>query len=293
MIAFPRIDPVIVQVGPLAVRWYGLMYLLGFAAAYFLVRKQIAEFPSGAATAPHDSSSAVLKGGESGNTAQITEYQHLDGLMFYLVIGVIAGGRLGYVLFYNLSWFLEHPLEIFATWHGGMSFHGGTLGALVAGYIYCRKFHLDFLLWADRFIVTAPVGLGLGRLGNFINGELYGRAADVPWAMVFPHGGNIPRHPSQLYEAALEGVLLFLILWPLRKKSWPSGRKTALFLMCYSVCRVIVEFFREPDAQLGFIFSGWLTMGQLLSVCFMVAGIFLWVMAGRIESKPLNPAQSQ
>ncbi len=278
MIAFPHIDPVIVQLGPLSVRWYGLMYLLGFTAAYFLVRKQIAESPA------QICSSARV----SGEAQQLTEFQHLDGLMFYLVIGVVAGGRLGYVLFYNLSWFLEHPLEIFATWHGGMSFHGGTLGALLAGFIYCRKFHLDFLLWADRFIVTAPLGLGFGRLGNFINGELYGRAADVPWAMVFPHGGNIPRHPSQLYEAALEGVLLFAILWPLRKRPWPAGRKTALFFMCYSVCRVIVEFFREPDAQLGFIFSGWLTMGQLLSFCFMAAGVLLWIAAGRLGSKSLT-----
>ena len=280
MIAFPQIDPVIVQIGPLAIRWYGLMYLLGFTAAYFLVRKQIMESPAPAT-------------GPTGDAIQdkdehLTEFQHLDGLMFYLVIGVVAGGRIGYVLFYNLSWFLEHPLEILATWHGGMSFHGGTIGALLAGYMYCRKFHLNFLLWADRFIVTAPVGLCLGRIGNFINGELYGRAADVPWAMVFPQGGNVPRHPSQLYEAMLEGILLFAILWPLRNRPWPPGRKTALFLMAYSVCRVIVEFFREPDAQLGFIFAGWLTMGQLLSICFMTAGILIWIITGRTSTKHLK-----
>lgn len=270
MIAFPHINPVIVHIGPLAVRWYGLMYLLGFAATYLLVRKQIME----------SSAPALTAGPEQGENTRLSEIQHLDGLMFYLVIGVVAGGRLGYVLFYNLSYFMAHPLEIFATWHGGMSFHGGTMGALLAGLIYCGRFHLDFLQWADRLIVTVPVGLGLGRLGNFINGELYGRPSYLPWAMIFPQGGNIPRHPSQLYEALLEGVLLFGILWPLRKKNWPHGKKTALFLMCYSVLRIVVEFFREPDAQLGFIFADWLTMGQLLSICFMTAGLLLWTRAG-------------
>ena len=271
MIVFPHIDPVIVRIGPLAVRWYGLMYLLGFAASYLLVRKQIMESPI----------PSMTRGVKQEKNIRLSEIHHLDGLMFYLVIGVVAGGRLGYVLFYNLSYFLEHPLEILATWHGGMSFHGGTAGALLAGLIYCRKFHLDFLQWADRLIVTVPAGLGLGRLGNFINGELYGRPANVPWAMIFPQGGNIPRHPSQLYEALLEGVLLFCILWPIRKKNWAHGRKTALFLMCYSTLRIVVEFFREPDVQLGFIFMHWLTMGQLLSICFMAAGVLLWIMAGR------------
>ncbi len=270
MIAFPKIDPVIVHVGPLSIRWYGLMYLIGFASAYLLVKKQIAETYKG------DNRAAVSR---SRHLIE-TEIQHLDGLMFYLVIGVVVGGRLGYVLFYNLAYFIQHPLEIFATWHGGMSFHGGTLGALMAGLIYCKRYNLNFFMWADRFIVTAPIGLGLGRIGNFINGELYGRPSDVPWAMIFPQGGNIPRHPSQLYEAMLEGVVLFGILWPLRKKQWPYGRKTALFLIGYSTCRVIVEFFREPDPQLGFIFDGWLTMGQLLSFCFMTAGILLWVITG-------------
>ncbi len=271
MLAFPQIDPVIFQVGPFAVRWYGLMYLLGFAAAYLLVKKEIRE------------QAALTEQGSEKATEQYiaSEYQHLEGLIFYLVIGVVLGGRLGYVLFYNLSYFLEHPGEIIATWHGGMSFHGGTIGALTAGLIYCRRFKQDFLLWADRFIVTAPIGIGLGRIGNFINGELYGRAADVPWAMVFPHGGPVPRHPSQLYEAFLEGVILFSILWPLRNRPWPHGRKTALFLIGYSICRIVAEFFREPDPQLGFIFAGWLTMGQLLSLCFMAAGVMLWVMAGK------------
>ena len=281
MIAFPRIDPVIVQIGPLAIRWYGLMYLLGFTAAYILVKKQIIE-----STAPASETGAGIH-----EQDRIDQLEHLDGLMFYLVIGVVAGGRLGYVLFYNLSWFITHPLEIFATWHGGMSFHGGTLGALAAGFIYCRKHHEAFLIWADRFIVTAPAGLGLGRLGNFINGELYGRAADIPWAMIFPQGGNIPRHPSQLYEALLEGVVLFAILWPLRNRPWPPGRKTALFLIGYSVCRVIAEFFREPDAQLGFIFAGWITMGQLLSLCFMTAGLLLWIItAGHNAHNSSSPA---
>ncbi len=270
MIAFPKIDPVIFQVGPLAVRWYGVMYLLGFAASYLLVKKQIREYA--------ESPSFALP--EKKENFILSQYQHLEGLAFYLVIGVVLGGRVGYVLFYNLSYFVQHPSEILATWHGGMSFHGGVIGALLAGFVYCRKFGQDFLLWADRFTVTAPIGLGLGRLGNFINGELFGRPADVPWAMIFPAGGPVPRHPSQLYEALLEGVLLFSILWPLRNKTWPAGRKTALFLIGYSACRVIVEFFREPDPQLGFVFAGWLTMGQLLSLCFALAGVMLWVITG-------------
>jgi phosphatidylglycerol:prolipoprotein diacylglycerol transferase len=268
MIPYPRIDPVIVHVGPLAIRWYGLMYLLGFFASFFLVKKQIRE-----------------ELGHEGPEKIARELALLDGIIVVLVAGVIIGGRLGYVLFYNPSYFLHHPSEILATWHGGMSFHGGAAGVLLAGWLYCKRHGTDFFRWADRFCVTVPVGLGLGRIGNFINGELYGRPADVPWAMIFPSGGFVPRHPSQLYEAVLEGVLLFLVLWSVRKRPWPSGSKTALFFIGYGVIRFLVEFFREPDPQLGFVALGWVTMGQILSLVLVVFGVFLWIIRNKKGTK--------
>lgn len=257
MIPFPEIDPVIFSIGPLSVRWYGLMYVLGFTATYFLVKKQIREFR-------YD----VLE-------------KHFENLNMTLILGVILGGRLGYVLFYNLPYYLKHPLEIAATWTGGMSFHGACFTLLLAGFFFCKKTNLDFWKTADIYIVTIPIGLGLGRIGNFINGELFGRITDVPWAMVFPYGGPQTRHPSQLYEAALEGLLLFSILWFNRKrpwqgtKLWPHGSMTAIFLTGYGVIRIFIEFFREPDQQIGFIVSS-LTMGQILSVTMVAAGVILW-----------------
>lgn len=263
MLPFPEIDPVIVSIGPLSVRWYGLMYIAGFLSGYLLVKKQIREQCN-------------------YNTEKIfIEYQHVDSLLFYLILGVIVGGRLGYVLFYNLSWYIAHPKEIFALWHGGMAFHGGAAGALIAGGIYSYIHKISFLKWSDRFTVTAPIGLGFGRIGNFINGELYGRTTDVPWGMIFPQGGLVPRHPSQLYEGFLEGPLLFAIIWPLRKKELPDGTITGIFFVAYAVLRIFAEFFREPDRQLGFIYEGWLTMGQLLSAVIFFAGICLCIYAAK------------
>ncbi len=268
MIPYPRLDPTIIEIGPLALRWYGLMYLLGFVASYILVKKQIRE-----------------------------EYRHglvndlkkeevlLEGIVVALVAGVILGGRLGYVLFYNLPYFLHNPIEIFKTWHGGMSFHGGAIGVVLAGWIYCKWHDTDFFKWADRFVVTVPIGLGLGRIGNFINGELFGRPTNMPWAMIFPQGGLVPRHPSQLYEAFFEGIILFSILWPLRKKRWPSGAKLALFFVLYGIIRFFLEFFREPDPQLGFIAFGWLTMGQLLSLFLIFLGFVLYLYVERKKSR--------
>ncbi len=204
----------------------------------------------------------------------------LDSLYTYLILGLIIGARIGYVLFYDLKSYLNNPLEIFAVWHGGMSFHGGMIGSLLAGYLCCRKFRVNFWQSADLVVVTAPIGLGLGRLGNFINGELYGRVANVPWAMVFPAGGPLPRHPSQLYEFFLEGVLLFTILWIAKNRRHMAGSMTALCLVLYGVFRFIVEFFREPDAQLGFI-AGPFTMGQILSVLTMLGGIVLYIVRKR------------
>lgn len=254
---FPEIDPVIFQFGPLAVRWYGLMYVLGFLASYSLVRRQIREF----------------------SYRRLDD--HFENLNMVLILGVILGGRLGYVLFYNLSYYLAHPLEIPATWSGGMSFHGGCLAALLAGWLYCRRKDLDFWKTADIYTATIPIGLGLGRIGNFINGELYGRVTDVPWAMVFPGGGPLPRHPSQLYESLLEGLLLFTVLWTLRRKPWqhnrlwPHGSIFALFLSGYGCVRIIVERFREPDQQIGYLL-GFFTMGQLLSGAMVIGGLVIW-----------------
>ncbi|MBI5640096.1 MAG: prolipoprotein diacylglyceryl transferase [Nitrospirae bacterium] len=247
MIPYPNISPEIFRIGPFAIRWYGMMYLAGFAASYLLVKYQLKE-----------------KG-------IVLAKDFVDSLYSYLILGLLLGARLGYVFFYDFGNYLRHPLEIFAVWHGGMSFHGGLIGSALAAFIFCRKSCVSFLQIADLLTVTAPVGLGFGRLGNFINGELYGRITDVPWAMVFPAGGPLPRHPSQLYECLLEGVLLFVILWSLRNRGLKKGGLVALFLILYGAMRFIAEFFREPDAHLGFVF-GPLTMGQLLSSAMIIAG---------------------
>lgn len=250
MIPYPNISPEIIKVGPFAVRWYGMMYLAGFLSSYFLVRYQ------------------VRKRGLSISKVAI------DSLYTYIILGLLIGARLGYVIFYNLSVYLKNPLEIFAVWHGGMSFHGGLIGCIVSGYIFSRRYKVDFWQLSDLVIVTAPIGLGLGRLGNFINGELYGRVTDVPWAMVFPDGGPLSRHPSQLYEFFLEGVLLFLVLWSLKERVTRRGYLSATFLSLYGLFRFTVEFFREPDPQIGYIL-GFLTMGQILSTIMVIIGLLI------------------
>lgn len=258
MIPYPKIDPDIVRIGPLAVRWYGVMYLIGFASSYLLVNYQIRK-----------------KG-------LMIPKETVASLYFSLIFGLFVGARLGYVLFYDLPAYLRHPLEIFAVWHGGMSFHGGLTGSIIAGIFFCRRFRLDFWQMADLVAVTAPIGLGLGRVGNFINGELYGRTTDVRWGMVFPSGGMLPRHPSQLYELLLEGVVLFTILWLLKDRKMRTGVLTSFFLVLYGSFRFLVEFFREPDVQLGFVL-GPFTMGQLLSAGMIFAGmgIFFFRRTGR------------
>lgn len=263
MITFPNIDPVAVHIGPLAVRWYGIMYLLGFAASYLLVRHQI--------TRP-------AKKGERKREPFPEAF--LDNLYTSIIVGLLIGARLGYVLFYGWDLVRNDLFEVLAVWHGGMSFHGGLIGGIVAGVWQCRSAGVDPWRTADLVVVTAPIGIGLGRLGNFINGELYGRVTDVPWAMVFPAGGPLPRHPSQLYELLLEGVILFLVLWLLRPVVKRDGLLTAVFLICYGSFRIVAELFREPDPQLGFI-AGPFTMGQLLSAAMLLAGILVAVFALR------------
>jgi len=253
VIPYPHINPDLFKIGPLHVRWYGLMYVLGFVASYLLIPRQ-------------ERSRAI---GLQGS--------RVDSLMFFVFVGLLAGARLGYILFYqyhNLADFLRHPIEIIAVWQGGMSFHGGLVGCVIAGWLFCRKNKMPFWAVADSVVVTAPIGLGLGRIGNFINGELFGRPSDVPWAMVFPLGGPMPRHPSQLYEALMEGAVLFVLLWVLRKRAFPDGMMIAFFLVFYGAFRFVIEFFREPDVHLGFIL-GPLTMGQLLSASMVLAGLVL------------------
>ncbi|MBP1738672.1 MAG: prolipoprotein diacylglyceryl transferase [Deltaproteobacteria bacterium] len=253
MIPYPHINPDLFTIGSFRVRWYGVMYVAGFLASYF-----------------------VIKGQEKARPIGLSP-RLVQDLMFHLAIGLIAGARLGYILFYqymNLADFVRNPLEIIAVWHGGMSFHGGLIGTAIAGWWFCIRKALPFWAVADRVIVTAPIGLGLGRIGNFINGELYGRITELPWRMIFPEGGPLPRHPSQLYEAFMEGVVLFIVLWILRKKSFRHGMMIGFFLTLYGTFRFFLEFLREPDPQLGFI-VGPLTMGQLLSAGMIGAGVLV------------------
>ncbi len=245
---FPQIDPVFFRLGPLQFRWYGLMYLLGLLAAYFLIRHRATE-----------------------RNVPLHATQ-LSDLIVYAAFGVFLGGRLGYTLFYNTEYYLQHPAKILAVWEGGMSFHGGLLGSCFAIWLFCYKKGFAVYTIADLAAQAVPIGLGLGRLGNFINGELYGRPTDVSWCMVFPRGGAACRHPSQLYEAALEGMVLFGILWFLGRKSRPPGTVFWSFIAGYGILRSLAELFREPDAHLGFVL-GPVTMGQLLSFPMIVLGL--------------------
>ncbi|WP_348708108.1 prolipoprotein diacylglyceryl transferase [uncultured Pseudoalteromonas sp.] len=251
---FPDIDPVIFSVGPLSVRWYGLMYLIGFALAMWLANRQ-AEKPN------------------SGWTKE-----QVSDLLFYGMLGVILGGRIGYVLFYQFSYFIENPLYLFRIDQGGMSFHGGTLGVITAIAIFAWTRKKSLFEVGDFVVPLVPLGLLAGRIGNFINGELWGRVTDVPWAFIFPTGGPEPRHPSQLYEAFLEGLMLFLILQWFIKKPRPAGSVAGVFLLGYGVFRFIVEYFREPDAHLG-LFAGVISMGQILSLPMVIGGLGLLIWA--------------
>ncbi len=237
-------------------RWYGTMYVLGFILGLLIMKRMAKE--------------------DDGTLSS----QDVEDLLFYLIFGVLLGGRLGYVLFYNLPYYLHHPAEVLAFWHGGMSFHGGLIGTVLAGALFARRRGVSLWRIADYAAVATPPGLGLGRIGNFINGELFGRVTTVPWAMVFPGGGPLPRHPSQLYEAVLEGPVLFLLLWLLRKRDLPRGGLLAAFIVGYGAIRFFVEFFREPDPQLGFVL-GPFTMGQVLSFFMVACGVLLFLYLSR------------
>jgi len=255
MIVHPQFDPIAVQLGPLAIRWYGLMYLAAFMAFFLLGRHRLRQplHAQRAGMAPSD----------------------LEDLLFFGVLGVVLGGRLGYVLFYKPAYYLQHPLEALAIWQGGMAFHGGLLGVIAATWLYCRMRQRDFWAVMDFVAPLVPIGLAAGRLGNFINGELWGRPSSLPWAVVFPQAGDtLARHPSQIYQFLGEGLLLFALLWWYSSRPRPRGAVAGMFLVGYAVLRFAAEFAREPDAFLGTVALG-LTMGQLLCLPMLAFGAWL------------------
>ncbi|MEX2517353.1 MAG: prolipoprotein diacylglyceryl transferase [Gammaproteobacteria bacterium] len=261
MIQYPAIDPIAFSVGPLAIRWYGLSYIAGIVLGWWLLRRR----------GPH----------------QGWDNDAIADLVFYVVLGVIIGGRLGSVLFYNLPYYLDNPFAVLKIWQGGMSFHGGLIGSLLAVWWFARSRGRTFFAATDFLAPVVPLGLCFGRIANFINGELWGKPTDLPWAMVFPDpaAGGLARHPSQLYQAALEGLLLFVILWIYSSRPRPTMAVSGLFLIGYGTLRFLVEFVREPDAQLGYLAFGWLTMGQLLCIPMILIGEWLLVMAYKKQRK--------
>ena len=267
-LSFPDIDPVAISLGPFAVRWYALAYIAGLLLGWAYVGWLLRHWRSG------------------------ISHQAIGDFLTWSVVGIIAGGRLGYVLVYQPGYYLFNPLDILYVWRGGMSFHGGLVGVIVAAFLFARRRGFGPFVLGDALACAAPIGLFFGRIANFVNGELFGRAADVPWAFVFPRGGPQARHPSQLYEAMLEGMLLFVLLYGLarftRAHAYP-GLLAGVFLASYGTLRVIVEFFREPDAHLGILFAG-ATMGQLLSLPLIVIGLALVVWARQSPVRGGNPA---
>lgn len=269
MLVYPDIDPVIFQLGPVALRWYGLTYLVGFLGAGWLGTRRAARADN-----------------------SFTPQQVAD-LIFYGALGVILGGRIGYGLFYQTGYYLDHPLAILQIWKGGMSFHGGMLGVFVACWLFARRFNKRWFEITDFIAPLVPIGLGAGRIGNFINGELWGAVTDKPWGMVFPGAGPLPRHPSMLYEALLEGLVLFLVLWFYSAKPRPRMAVSAWFMILYGVFRALVELVRQPDSHLGYlhwlgISADWLTMGMVLSIPMIVVGVVLLVMSRASRRADLN-----
>ena len=263
MIPYPHIDPIAFSVGPVKVHWYGIMYLIGFAAYLALgtYRARKPQYP--------------------------LQPEQVGDALFYGALGVVLGGRIGYVLFYNLPLYAAHPLQVFAVWDGGMSFHGGLVGVILAMAWFARRIGLRLFQVTDFVAPMVPIGLACGRIGNFINGELWGKVTTLPWGMVFPKGGPLPRQPTQLYEFFFEGVVLFTVLWLFSKKPRPMGAVSGLFLLIYGIFRFLVEFVREPDPQLGYVAFGWVTMGQVLSLPMILlgAGLLIWAYRAGVGEK--------
>jgi phosphatidylglycerol:prolipoprotein diacylglycerol transferase len=266
---FPQIDPILIELGPFAIRWYALAYVAGLLIGWWLAKRLC--------------SSPQLWGGKAPIAPE-----EFDDAVVWIAFGVILGGRIGYVLFYNLPYYAAHPLEALTVWHGGMAFHGGFLGSILAMYLFARRRGLSFVSMLDIAATVVPVGLFLGRLANFINGELWGRPSDVPWAMVFPHGGPLARHPSQLYEAGLEGLFIFTVLMlAIRAGALKRpGLIAGTFVFLYGCARIFVEFFREPDPQLGYLAGGFVTMGMVLSLPMLAVGA--WLVLRARHRPPLN-----
>ena len=251
MLIHPNFDPIALHLGPFQIHWYGIMYLLGFTLAWFIALYRMKHLKLN------------------------WDRDQLADLIFYAAIGTILGGRIGYMLFYGLEDWLAHPLQVLKIWEGGMSFHGGLIGVVIALYLFSKRYHKSFLEVTDFTAPLVPLGLATGRLGNFINGELWGKPTDVAWGMIFPQIDNLPRHPSQIYELILEGIILFLIIFFYAQKRRTKGCNTALFLIFYGLFRFLIEFYREPDVQLGYLWDT-LTMGQLLSLPMILIGITLY-----------------
>jgi len=257
MLTFPNVDPVLIQLGPLAIHWYGVMYLLAFSSAFWL-------------------------GNLRAKAAGFTKEQ-LSDLIFFGAIGVVLGGRVGYILFYQYQAFIENPIILLRVWEGGMSFHGGFLGVIFSGIWFVKKYQFKYSQVMDFVVPIVPLGLGAGRLGNFIGGELWGRPTDLPWGMVFPHVDALSRHPSQLYQFLLEGLLLFAVVWIYSAKPRDPLRVSGLFLLGYGLQRFVVEFARQPDAHLNYVAFDWMTQGQLLSLPMIVVGAYLLVRKASIK----------
>ena len=255
MLVHPNFDPVALQLGPLAIHWYGLMYVFGFTGVYLLWAYRIKNYPE--------------------ITSSKWNKDVISDLIFYGALGAVVGGRLGYVLFYKPAYYASHLNEVLNVTQGGMSFHGGLLGVAVALFLFSRKLKLSFLAVADFVAPVAPIGLFFGRMGNFVNQELWGKTTDLPWGMVFTNGGPLPRHPSMLYEAFLEGLLLLVVLWWFARKERPLGFLSGLFLIGYSLSRMLVELVRVPDEHLQYLFFDWVTMGHVLSLPMLLLGLFL------------------
>ncbi len=272
MLQHPQIDPVALQIGPLAIHWYGLTYLAAFGLFLWLARLRLRHEPFASISTP-----------------RAWEKRDVEDILFLGVLGVVAGGRIGYCLFYQPAYYLQHPLEVFFVWQGGMSFHGGLIGVIVAQWWYARSRGRPFLQVMDFIAPCVPTGLAAGRVGNFINGELWGRVADptLPWGMVFRGAGDLPRHPSQVYQFLLEGLLLFALLWLYARHRRAPGQVGAAFVFGYGVMRFVAEYFREPDAHLGLLAFG-LSMGQWLCVPMIVGGAGLWWWFGQRARKPAS-----
>ena len=263
MISYPAIDPVAISLGPISVHWYGIMYLIGFAGAYAL---------------------GMYRAKRSN---KLWTPDMVSDAIFYGALGVILGGRIGYILFYQFPAFVDDPLTIVRIWEGGMSFHGGLLGVIVAMYFFARRYNKHLVDVTDFLAPFVPIGLGAGRIGNFIGGELWGKPTDVSWAMIFPNDpSQLARHPSQLYQFALEGVALFIILWFFSQKTKPRYCLSGMFLFCYGIFRILVEFVRQPDAQIGYLAFGWLTQGQLLSLPMVIGGAALVIYGFKMKVFP-------